>query len=196
MASKKKSMSRQESANRRAQDWGFKNDYQFRKWTKAKGITGVRGPARISKILDNLDNPSQFRAARKSGNLAKGLSSKGATYYDPATKTRRPLTKQRLERYIGELRKRDMEKSKYWRMPKGGLRTVQDYEKLILVASSDYEIVGHKVARVQALFFTMVMHNGLSISQFIAKYRDAIVAAGLDPKDFDEFAMQMIEDFS
>lgn len=196
MASRKESLSRQETANRKAQGWGFKNDYQFRKWTKQKGITGTRGSERITKILDSLDNPKQYSAARKSGNLAAGLRAKGATYYDTEKKARVPLTKDRLERYITELRKRDMEKARYWRMPERGLRTVQDYEKLILVASSDYEVSGHKVARVQALFFTMVMHNGLSISEFIAKYRDAIVAAGLDPKDFDDFAMQMLEDFS
>jgi hypothetical protein len=195
VASKKDPLSRQERANQRAREWGFSNDYQFRKWKRGKGITGSLGHKnREKKILDALDNPKNFRAARKSGVMARALALGGWTYFDPKTKSRKPMDQQKLEEHIRNMQGRDKDVNAYWNL--GALRTTGDYQKMLLLGGSDYT-VGKKVQpeqKVRAIFYIMVMHNGMSVGQFAAKYADLLEAAGID--DLDDFVDEMQELYS
>jgi hypothetical protein len=193
VAKKVNSQSRQERANANARAWGFKNDYTYRKWAKQSGLTGLKGNHRIARTLDALNTPQQFSAARKSGKLAQGLAAKGARYYDVEKKRKVPLDKKRLDKYISDMIKRDPANAKYWRANKRGLRTVDDYVRLLMLAEADYGVSSR--ARVDALFYIMVIQNGLTAAQFKNAYRDALIEAGIDPSDFNDYVHEMMDEF-
>lgn len=194
MSSKKKALTRQERANKRARDLGFANDYAFRKHKKAKGIVGIRSRKdRDRKILESLDSPRQLTAARKSGFLAKALGEMGLTYYDKESKSRKPMDKERLERFIRDMQGRDEEVNPYWNLPKS-LRKKDDWDKFFLLVKTDFDKENESKARLDALFYIMVLHNGLTVAQFYRQYRDVVVEAGID--DYDEYVDSMIEEMN
>lgn len=173
---------RQTAANARARRWGFKNDYAMRKHRKKYGIT-KQGKAALPEMLSSLDDPRQFKAARESGVLIDALNQMGLTYYDKDSKTRKPLTKERLDKYIKSMQRRDKEKARYWNLK--SLRTFDDWTRMLLLAQSDFtEDSKGARARLDALYYIMVERNGYNAREFWNAYRDVIIEANVD---FEEY---------
>lgn len=173
---------RQDKANERARRWGFKNDYQMRKHRKKYGIH-TQGHAALPELLASLESPKNFKAARDSGALIDALQAMDLTYYDKSSKSRKPITKERLNKYIKDMQRRDKEKAQYWNL--NSLRTLDDWTRLLLLAQSDFQEDSKGIrARLDALYYIMVEMNGYNAREFWNAYRDVIIEANVD---FEEY---------
>lgn len=187
MAQKKPQPTRQQRANARAKKWGFGSDYQYRKFKRKNGLIGLPRTKSDSAILDAIDSPVHLRRLRTTGKLAEILAGQGWTYYDPKTKTRKPMDKQRLDRHIKSLQGRNAERVHHWKLP-AKLTRKADYDQMIMLGAADFKPNESK-GRLDALFYLMVLRNGLTPSQFYNQYRDVVIESNVD---YDEYVEGMI----
>jgi hypothetical protein len=150
---------RQARANARARAWGFKNDYEFRKFSKKSGITGLRGKARTQKILESLDSPKRYSQARKTGKLAQELGF---------------ASKKEMDAYIKKWRGR---KGSMYGLP-STIRSKKDWDLLVahVAATGGKYTSGQPAGDASAIAHLIAMnritYGSMSVEEFRNKYRN------------------------